>query len=77
MNVLKAKVTYNDNAEIFVYDMLYMNCQISISSKPVKVNFDFKEVVITPKKRKNEYVQSIPDYLEYKEHIKKNLKKGA
>ena len=52
MNVLKAKVTYNDNAEIFVYDMLYMNCQISISSKPVKVNFEFKEVVITPKKEK-------------------------
>ena len=77
VNALKAGLTYYSHAEIFVWDMLYPNCQILISRHPVKSVHEYKEVVITPKKRKGEFVQGIPDYMEFKESQKARLKTSA
>ncbi|MDB2447318.1 FapA family protein, partial [bacterium] len=77
INALKASLTYYSHAEIFVSDMLYINCQISISSHAVKNVMEFREIVITPKKRKGDYIQGIPDYLAFKESQKARLKASA
>ena len=77
INVHKAKITYYSNAEIFVTDMLHPNCQILISGKAVSLMMEYREVAITPMKRRGEYIQGLPDYLEYKKLKEERMKISA
>lgn len=70
---LKQKKTYNYDAEIYVWDSLFVNNDIEISGKKVHTDLPLREVVIIPKLRNNTYIQGINEYLAFKKSQKDQL----
>lgn len=61
LNMARARLSYNEEARIFVMDQLSLNTAITIAGQAVSFAHDMAGIGITPKRRKGSFIQPIED----------------